>query len=225
MRGFRVLGLTVMTMFVLGVVAAASASAITLPEFTVETPGVGTFGKYRSEGVGGAAFECASGTFGMEMASHRTGSYQTVLSKCTGPFGSVCTSPGEPSGTILFSGTFALVPLLPSGVAVLETINELHLTCVKLPSEVTIIVKGDGLVPITPVGGGTHTSFTLLPKQVKGKQDPSEFENDAGAMVKAQPLCAAAGGVFEECAAETLTEGVSKGIVVTTSKATEVKEN
>ena len=89
-------------------------------------------------------------------------------------------------------GTYHVVPRLPSGVLLFLLLLPVHYLCLLAGVSVLILTTGNILGILTPVGKKVKTTehYTLSFKQSKGKQEVTEYDNDAGAMAKAQLLTA-----------------------------------
>ena len=186
----------------------AASAEITLPQFSSASPGLGSGGKSKLEGVGGKAIEAERLTFTTTPETTRLGTFTITFLNITEPsLGATCNSLGDKSnsGTVLVHGTYHVVPRLPSGVLLLLLLLPVHLFCLLAGISVLELETGDILGILTPVNKKVKTSehYTLSFKQSKGKQEVTEYDNDAGTMAKAQLLLSEGTGAAEEIGLET----------------------
>ena len=205
LKRLNVLGLLLMAMLTLtAAISAASASAeIVLPQFSSASSALGSGGASTLETVGGKKVGSTHLTFTTAPENTRLGTFTIDFFEVTEPaLGARCNSLGDPSngGVILVHGTYHVVPRLPSGVLLLLLLLPVHLLCLLAGVSVLVLITGDILGILTPVGKKVKTSehYTLSFKQTKGKQEVTEYDNDAGAMAKAQLLTSEGTGTAEE---------------------------
>jgi hypothetical protein len=191
MQRFRILGIALMTVFVLGAVVSATASAV-----GVEVLPLGKEEKWTGEGGKGSLevlkksefIVClkhnAEGTF---EANKPLGKFHIDFEDCkSSVLGATCTGLGEASGTILTLGTVHMVfDKLGTGgelgVGVLFLVEATHFTCV-IP---LIIVEGQVLCLIKPINTIVK-HWEIVCSKGKESGDPGEtlYWNETGTEVK-----------------------------------------
>jgi hypothetical protein len=226
MRRFKaVIGVAVVALFACAALAAGSASAVTLPAFSVSTGAHGTSGTGTLTTVGGSTVTCTSDTSAQGPTSVSAGTFKVLFKGCTSTLSTKCTGLTNTAGSqeITLEGGYELARVRPTGskvVASLLALKELHFTCENASKSIVelLLVKGNILTPITPVGVKT-TSFVLNSVGTKGKPTYTEYENNGGTASKAQLLSRfGETGTFEESNDVTEDKLLSEA-------ATEIKEN
>jgi hypothetical protein len=179
----RIVGLALVAMFAIGAVVATAASAA-LPE---QTPTTGTFTGTSSastfETKSGEKVACKEGSVSGESTGAKT-SKSTITFKGCEAFGLKCNSSGAASGTIVLNVTGLLVYTSETEkkVGLINTLTaELTIKCTAFQ---TLKVKGSTLCPITPVNTKTK-AFSVVCKETKGVQEPTEYFNEKKEKVKA----------------------------------------
>jgi hypothetical protein len=219
MQRFKVLGMGLLTVFVLAAVATSVASAETvLPEFTVESKIFGTTGKSKLN-LTGAAIPCNKGSFTGSATSKKLGTGTLWFLECK-IGGEECHSLGDGAGNILITGTgteYHVVRLKTADAGVWLLFPATHIEC-KFEG-LLIVVKGNVLGLITPILVKTKV-FTVNVNVVAGAQEITTFENDAGEKVTAKLEGSISGGAFkaatEESAENKFTAEKETEIVKTT---------
>jgi hypothetical protein len=198
MRRATALGAALLATLMFAALAAASAWATPLPEFTVQTGFTAASGASTIETKAGTKISCTKSTTEGTAFSKQLGTFHIALNECTTKVGGIpvkCTGLGDPAGVVLVMGTWRLVAG-PEEQAYMWLLlgPEAQGECLGVGFK----VKGTLLASITPVGVET-TKYELGLKQAAGKQELSEFKNDEGFAIKVEPLSASiGGGPFEE---------------------------
>lgn len=212
----RTIVLALVSVFAMSAVAAAAASAAELEQvpssgsFTV-TGENGVFETHAKEKI-----SCKKISGSGELTGVKTDKSKVTFEECTGPLGVKCTSSGQTSGKIATEINSELVWLSKASLKAgqkLALAKELSITC----SIVKITVRGATLCPVEPVNTKT-TTFKLVCKQTGGKQEFTEYENEAGEKFTAITESKKGSGSFEESGlqgTETLTFGELAEIKVT----------
>jgi hypothetical protein len=193
MHRFRILGVALMAVFVLGAVASATASAVGVEVLPLgkEEKWTGNSGSGRLEVLKKAdAVECkkekSEGTF---EANKPLGKFHIDFEGCkTTETGVTCTGLGEASGVILTLGSTHLVfdklgAGAELGVGVLFLVEATHFTCFIA----LIIVEGQVLCLIKPINTIVkHWEITCEKGKEKEAGDPGEtlYWNETGTEVK-----------------------------------------
>ncbi len=207
MHRMRMIGVALLSVFVLGVVGAASASAAELPEFEKETAGTSKSNATSSLSSGIGVIECTLlrdetgkghklGTFTIDFTGCKSATFGT---------GSECHSLGDAAGTILTGGIWHLVPgpaQTPKAL-MLFLVTELHLECKNKTGSQTILflIKGSVLGTITPLNTSTllFTVNVISKGTEKLEQEFPKWENDSGGLETAELLIQANGtGTFQK---------------------------
>jgi hypothetical protein len=180
--------------------SVASAAEMTLPEFTVATPGTDVSGAGTLFGPIQIKCKKDKSQFLFNSGTHVLGTFTFDFEECT-LGGEECHSLGDAAGIILDSGEWHLVLDTLSMVdhhLIWWLLKELHIECKFL--SVLLLFKGNNLGTIT----GSKTEF-IIEMRAKGakEQEFKEFENNKGEKVKAQLLVSEDGGTFEEAALES----------------------
>jgi hypothetical protein len=185
MQRFKVLGLALMAVFALGAFASASASAVALPEFSVETNATGTNGAGKLN-LTGAEVECTSGADTLKSASKTLGKFTIEFSGCELVAEECHTEVSATEKTtakiILIGGEYHLVRGASGRVFVWFLIPAQTIKC---KHGATLIgVVGSLLGLITPLLTTTK-SYEIGVNTVgtAKNQEWTEFENDAGGKV------------------------------------------
>jgi len=206
MQRLKVLGLALMAVFMLGVVASSSASAETLPKFDIETHGTGTFGKSKLN-LAGANITSAKGQISSFLftpgTEKRLGTFD-ILFEETNILGEPCLSLLDSLGIILVTGTWHLVhlPKEEKHVSLLLLIDEIHIECPGIGLLVLILAGSSILALILPIETLTK-HFKLLVNVKEGKQECTEWVDDAGKVHKTELLGALNGGKDKAATQET----------------------
>ena len=192
MQRLRILGLALMAMFMLSAVASTAASAVALPDFSVETGAKGTSDKGQL-----GPFQCKSSSILMTPENKLQGLFHIHFENCTGPLNEKCESLGDKPGIILVLGKYHLVRAASEHVFLWLLLEEVHIECLGI-IEVLVSVRGSALVLILPILTKTN-KYELDVKQSKGDQEFLKYENDEGKLVNAEPFLEAkiGGGAFE----------------------------
>jgi hypothetical protein len=186
MRRLNMLGLSVLAGCALTAVVASAASAVVLPEFTVESKSTGTSETVKFN-LTGASIICVIAFMNATPTSHMKSKGLIWLLGCLLK-SEECHSLGDTAENILIGmeGTeaeFHLVRLSSgsSGIWVLKPPT--HILCKS--SSLLVKWQGNMLGAVTPILTKT-TKFLVNVNVVAGKQEITEFENDAGEKVKAK---------------------------------------
>jgi hypothetical protein len=196
MKRIRIVGLALVAMFAFSALVASAAQAAA-PEFTVHPDKITkstTTATYTLETVGGSKVTCKAQSNEGEIETAKTGFATITFTGCetTVIIKVKCETKGAATGevktnklltTLGVSGSTTAIKLAPEG----ELFAELE--C----AGAAIKVKGAVVCPITPVGGGTHTSFSLACAQTKGVQSLTSFEG-----VAANLETSISGGTYEQ---------------------------
>jgi hypothetical protein len=186
MRRAKIFGLTVLAVLVLSTFASAPASAVTLPEFTVETNSTGTSGATKLN-LAGAEIECASGADTLKTTSKQAGAFTIEFKSCE-LVGEECHS--EPSSTekstaksIPFPGIWRLVRAAAGKVLGLIDFHQ-TIKCKHGSTLIGLGVSGNHLlVAVTPILTTTKSFLIGVNTVLVGitkLQEWTEFENDGG---------------------------------------------
>ncbi len=221
----RMIGVVLLSVFVLGVVGAASASAAELPEFETERAGTSKSNEQSSlsSGVGNIACTLLRDETGK---GKKSGTFTIDFTGCTAPGlgkGSECHSLGDPAKTILTGGTWDLVPgpsQTPKAL-ILFLLATLHLECKNEKGTQTLlqIVLGSVLGTITPLNTSSLL-FTINVKTITAggtTQEIEKWENDTGGMETAKLLVALNGSSTFQAVGE-LAPNDEVGMLVGTTK-------
>jgi len=221
MQRLKVLCLGLMAVFMLSAIASASASAETLPKLSVETGGTGKFGASKLNLTGAniqskkgviSKFSTTPGTSG------RLGTFDILTEENT-IVGEPCLSLGDALGTILLTGEWHLVhlPKEPKHISYLMLINETHVEC-PVTGLLIIYLQGSTILLLAlPIETKTK-AFKLLENVKEGKQECTEWVDDAGVVHKTELVAALNGGKDKAATEETA------GIELTTEKETVIQE-
>jgi hypothetical protein len=197
MQRFKLLGLTVLAVFVLGAVASSSAFGA-LPTVLPETAKIsGTTGKGTLETTEGLAITCEKSTVS-ETAFKTKGAFHITFTGCTGPAKEKCESLGDAAGIILVLGEyhFVFITLSPLVVGLALLLSpEVHIDCLTIIGEVLLLVKGCIVGSVSPINTST-TAFTGVIEQTKGDNKFQSFENDTGEAVPCFLLTKKGAGAF-----------------------------
>lgn len=186
MGRLKSLGVTVVTLFALGGITSASASAA-LPNFlplgTEANPVTFTAksGKGTLETVGKTKIECEKDTGSGSVTSEKLGKFTTKFEGCKEPKnGLTCTGLADKvAGNITTSGTFHVKRLLPEATHVYIAFlpEHTHFNCEAGIIKILILVLG--------CAAGLLLSPNILTKQLvihlkqkEGIQEPTEYSND-----------------------------------------------
>lgn len=205
MRRLKVVVTAIVAVAALSAVMSASAFAVALPEFTVETPAKGT--------IGGSTFETTSallgsitstkGTSEIAATSKQLGTFHFMFEgvKCHGPFGESAAgeSLGDAKEIVLVLGALHLV-VGPGGVVLVWfLVKPVHIECLFSTGTLLLVVGKEAtkeeeekgtvstnnlLGELTPTKTKT-TKYSVKITQSKGKQGITEYENDKGEKLKA----------------------------------------
>ena len=174
---------TLMAVFAVSAVASATASA-SLPEqvpasgkFTVKSE-KGTF-----ETIGKESIKCSSDKGEGEITGPKTDKSKLTFEVCVGPLGVKCNSSGASSGDISIEINSELVWLNKAKEEVGEDLVLAKEVTIKCTALQTLKVKGSTVCPVAPTNTKT-TTFTITCKQKEGKQEFTEYENEAGTKIK-----------------------------------------
>ena len=202
--------------------SAVSASAVTLPEFTVETPATSSqtvTSTFENPGAGLLEGTITSTKLTSELTptSKQEGKFHIHFteSKCKTALGKGSgESEGDSAGVILVLGTYHIVneASRPYAWLLLEPVK---ITCLLSLGNVALTVEGNVLGSLSPTGSKTKT-YTLTVKASGGTQEITEFLNDRGEKVKAG-LTTTVGG-----RSGPSTQNESAAVTVTAEKETEL---
>jgi hypothetical protein len=189
----------------LGLISVASASATSLPEFTVKTGFTGTGKKTVLESTKATKITCEESTSELAPTSLEHGTLTLNLKKCSSG-GFKCNTSGDAEGVMLLPGEWNLAGIGAVDLGVerpflLLTVKEVTATCPAIESKFTI--KGNWLTHMTPSNSAT-TKYELSMKESKGKEDFVEYENNSGKKLKAELLVSQNGGAFESVGVESV---------------------
>lgn len=144
----------------------------------------GSSGLGVAETGSGKKVECEadspSGEFESEAGEFATkGPLNINFEKCSSK-GFPCTTSGAGKGVIVMSGTFQLrwwgAAIAEHKVAFMALLNEASFTC----AFTVLTLRGCVAGNVEPVNSGLKSTFSVLFKQVKGKQEIAEVFNAAG---------------------------------------------
>jgi hypothetical protein len=185
MRRLRIFGVVLLGVFVLGVCVSGSASAVALPEFSVETNATGTNGESKVN-LTGIEFECTSGADTLKAVSKSLGKFTIEFTGCE-LVAEECHS--EVSATekttakiILLGGEYHLVRGASGRVFVWFLIPAQTVKCKHGATLIGLVGSLLGL--ITPIL--TTTKSYEVGINVVGtakSQEWTEYENDSGVKV------------------------------------------
>lgn len=202
MRYFRLLGVVVAAVFVLGVVMVSQASAaLLLPEVVITLTSEGaaypihldvtlltlvTKLSNETEALEGKGFLLLY--LALELTS--LGSFAALFQNVKEKGGTVCNSPGDPSGEVLTHGTWHLVYTSlnvnsqPLNIGILHLVSPLTIECG--PTKIKII--GNALAGVAPPITGQLTTLTgsLTGNGAGTPTTPLAYYNDEGQVVKAK---------------------------------------
>ncbi len=192
MHRFKMLGLALVAV-VVGVAAVgavyASATTMTLPNFSVQQPFTGSSGPGKLTSSGFTISCNSDADEGTMEANKNLGLFTIEFQTCsTSLTTEPCHSLGGSGSNILLSGSWHLVLETLSGADLhlfLLLLNPLHIEC----GSVLLSVKGNILGKIEPL---TSTKeYTLIVSLKGAEQEFTSFENDNGTLVAAELLAAA----------------------------------
>lgn len=180
-RRMRLVGASLIVVFALSAVAAASASAS--PEFSSTQGFVAKGGKATFEGAGQTVKCKRAESSGVGGLSGTEVGFYVFFSDCVGSRGTVCTLPGENPGVIGLEvqgqlGYISKKKKPKVGVAFAGAIGEELLTvfeCVSSTETDYVIAKGNLIGEIGPVNVPTE-ALNIKFKQAGGVQRPASFE-------------------------------------------------
>jgi hypothetical protein len=187
MRQFKLLGLTLMAVFVAAVAVASTASAAlpaNLPISATARAWTGTNEGKVELSAGGSKIVCAEApSSGEEEAGKPLGPFHIEFKNCTTEGGAIkCTGLGDAAGIILTLGTWHLVfdNLTTLSTALLFLIEHVHFSCSAL---VLILVLGELLcLHLKPTEKALTHSFHCVETSA-GKQEDETYFNEAGTAV------------------------------------------
>jgi hypothetical protein len=192
-----------------------AAAAVELPELVTQTNATGTTGADKINLTGGG-IRSASGTFTWTFTSKQGGTFSSVLQK-SALGGEECHSLGDAAELILARGSFRIVRLKSGSAGVLLTYNPIHVEC-KFAATLEL-QQGSILVEITPVLTPA-TNYRLVLNVISGKQELTQYEDDAGTKASVTFEGSINGGIFKSATLESanneLTTVASTEIVKTT---------
>ena len=218
MARLKVVALAFMAVFMLGAIAAASASALALPEFTVETKLESKFGKSKLN-VSGAEIKSTEGGSNLSQSElvNKSLGKTTIWFKKSTLGGFQCHTSGDANENILVPVEWHVVPPKTGGdelIAFLITEN----VEIKCTIATVTVLKGSIVIgKIGPIGSKGKT-FTLEVNAPGGSQEITEYENNAGEKVK---------GTLKVKVGSTEATGSQEdeAATVTTEKETELLES
>jgi len=219
MRRFRMIGLMLASLFIIG--GAVSAMAFALPtllnslgelagsvKYTDYTNSKSTLTK-----LSGSIITCVSARSEGEFTKNSVlGPFHITFSTCTGLSGLVtCTGTGDTSGVILSLGTAHLVydSLTTLGVAALLLVAPTTFSCAGVA---TVETKGELLCLVEPINTLVLQGTFICKEKAAGDGDPGEifYWNDAGEPVNiAEGLLANENGGAFEMSGETAEAFIS----------------
>jgi hypothetical protein len=218
MRRFRIIGLMLASLFIIGGVVSAMAFALpTLLNETGELAGVVKYTDYtnainRLTKLNGLELPCTSARSEGEFTKNSVlGPFHITFSACKGLSGLVtCTGTGDATGVILSLGTAHLVydSLTTLGVAMLLLLAPTTFVC----ATVTVETKGELLCLISPINSLVLQGTFICKEKAAGDGDPGEvtYWNDAGEPVNvAEGLLANENGGAFEMAGDTAEAFIS----------------
>lgn len=190
---------------------ATASWAAELPQFTVETGFTGSTATTTLETAKGTAVTCKKGTVEGSAATKRSGTFHLAEKECTSS-GFACTTAGDSSGVILITGEWHLVgdsaDLIGEHLGTIFMLfspTEFTFSCAEL---LKVKTKGTFLGAASPVDVET-TSYELKLNETKGKEEFTQYENEAGEPVTTQLLASINGGAFEEAGAHAVEAKMS----------------
>jgi hypothetical protein len=206
-----VLAVLATTVVALMLGADASATAATLPEFTIETNLTASFGESKLN-TSGAEIKATAGIFnGSEVESKRNTRFSIEWKGLT-LGGKEChsTSPSDTEGLVLIPVTAHLVHTPGSKeYFLLLLVDSTTIACKFLATKIEFLEGSTIIGKITPGKTKTQT-FNLEVNVIEGKQQFTNYENDAGESVttelKLRVDGVAAKGTLESQAATITTE-------------------
>jgi hypothetical protein len=169
-------------------VVSASAFAVALPEFSGETGATGTIGASTFETTSALLGKITSpkGTSTTTATSKQAGKFHITFEEvvCHGPLGETGAgkSLGDSSGTVLVLGEYKVVRLSSGHAGIWLLLEPVHIECAFSSGSLLLVVSESVLGEITPVLTKT-AKYELKVEGSKGKQNITQYENDAGAKV------------------------------------------
>jgi hypothetical protein len=209
----KVLGLVFVVALAVGGALSGSASAVGLPQFSVETKFTGSSGRSKFV-LSGAEVTCSKGTSEGSPVTGQGGSLTLAFRECK-LGGSECHSLGDAREVILLTGAYVLVRLKAEDPGVLLALEETHIECALLST--LVLLRGEVLGLITPFRTKT-TRYTDNEKLKEGKQEFTEYENSVGEKEAVSLEGSINGGEFKAVTEES-TENT-----LTTATETEIEE-
>jgi hypothetical protein len=219
MRRFRLIGLALASMLIIGGAVSAMAFALpTLLNSLGELAGVVKYTAYtntvnRLTKLNGKEIQCKSARAEGEFTQNSVlGPFHITFSTCEGLSGLItCTGTGDASGVILSLGTVHLVydSLTTLGVAALFLMAPTTFSCAGVA---TVVTKGELLCLVAPINTLVLQGTFICKEKVAGEGDPGEvtYWNDAGEPVNvADGLLASEGSGAFEMAGDTLEAFIS----------------
>jgi hypothetical protein len=215
-------GLFALVALVAAFAATAVSASAALPEFTVETPATSSqtvTSTFENPGAGllEGTITSTSLTSELKPTSKQLGTFHITFkeSKCKTALGKgSAESEGDAAGIILVLGVYHIVNVAAKPYAWL-LLEPVHITCLLSLGNVLLVVSGNVLGSLSPVGSKTK-SYSLTIKATSGKQEITEFENNEGGKVKAELVTT----VGEKSGPSTQNESAAVGI--TAEKETEL---
>jgi hypothetical protein len=221
MRRFKLLGLTLMAVFIAAVAVASTASAA-LPKILPETGAARNWTGTNSGTVelqGGTNTTCTEAlATGTQEANKPLGSFHIEIRGCTTEKGAIkCTGLGDTAGVVLILGTWHSVfdNLTTLSAAILFLTERVHFNCSAL---VLVLVSGELVcLWLKPTESAATHAFHCVVTAGKNQEDEAYF-NEAGTEVKAKLSCSVNEAAKEEACLElalgsqTFTEAVSMDI-------------
>jgi hypothetical protein len=198
---------------------AASASAETLAEFTVETAASSPKQSVTSTFETPSAFEgklvSSELSSTQEPENKKEGKLHIMFYnvKCENPLlgSATAESLGDEAGIVLVEGKYSVV----DSNLILLTINKTHIECL-YGVTILLTVEGTLLGTLSPTGSKTK-SFSLTVKGKKGTQEPSSYKNNAGTSITPELKTSK----NEESPAKS-SQNESKAVSLETTLATEL---
>ena len=224
MRRFKLLGLALMSLFVVAVAAASTASAA-LPKILPETgvarnwTGINTGNVELLNTTGKLKVTCTEApATGTQEANKPLGTFHIEFKNCTAESGAAkCNGLGDSAGIILTLGTWhSVFDLLTTlSAAVLFLIEKVHFNCTAL---VLVLVSGELVcLWLKPTESNKTHSFHCVQTASKTQEDEKYF-NEAGTEVTTKLSCSINEAATEEACIElalgsqTFSEAVSMDI-------------
>lgn len=218
MRRLALLLTALVTLLALAAGDATASWAVELPQFTVETGFTGSTAATTIETAKGTTVTCKSATVEGTATTKRSGTFHLAEKECKSS-GVACTGTGDSSGVILATGEWHLADDSADVIGerlgvtfVLLSPEEFGFTCAAL---VKVKTKGKVLAAISPADVET-TAYELQLNETKGKEEFTQYENEAGEAVTTKLEASINGGAFEEAGIHA-TEAK-----LTTAKATKL---